>query len=152
MEPWSISSHWEHVKIEHRSSWIGIEGLPLNLWNAHAFKIIGEAYGGSLEVSKDTLDRFFLTFAKNKFLLQQFKSDFRFWFVMAVTLNKAIPDLSKIEPLDGTNYKRWSHKLLIFFEPLEVDYVLFSDSPLAGTDTSGTPTDLAATPPTVRTK
>ena len=66
MEPWSISSHWEHVKIEHRSSWIGIEGLPLNLWNAHAFKIIGEAYGGLLEVSKDTLDHFFLIFAKNK--------------------------------------------------------------------------------------
>ncbi|KAH6793866.1 hypothetical protein C2S52_004343 [Perilla frutescens var. hirtella] len=33
----------------------------------------------------------------------------------------------KLEPLDGANYKRWSQKLLIFFEQLEVDYVLFSD-------------------------
>lgn len=48
---------------------------------------------------------------------------------MAATLNKALPDLSKLEPLDGTNYKRWSQKLLIFCEQLEVDYVLFSEPP-----------------------
>ncbi|KAL0405663.1 UNVERIFIED_CONTAM: hypothetical protein Slati_3880200 [Sesamum latifolium] len=40
-----------------------------------------------------------------------------------------LPDLSKLEPLDGTNFKRWSQKLLIFFEQLDVDYVLFTDPP-----------------------
>ncbi|XP_070046393.1 uncharacterized protein LOC142169572 [Nicotiana tabacum] len=48
---------------------------------------------------------------------------------MAITLNKILPDLSKLEPLDGNNYKCWSQKLLIFFEQLEVDYVLFNKSP-----------------------
>ena len=45
------------------------------------------------------------------------------------TSNKILPDLSKLEPLDGTNYRRWSQKLLIFFEQLEVDYVLTTDLP-----------------------
>ncbi|XP_070010524.1 uncharacterized protein [Nicotiana sylvestris] len=48
---------------------------------------------------------------------------------MATTLNKAFPDLSKLEPLGGNNYKCWSRKLLIFFEQLEVDYVLFNNPP-----------------------
>ncbi|XP_075096240.1 uncharacterized protein LOC142174358 [Nicotiana tabacum] len=48
---------------------------------------------------------------------------------MATTLNKTLPDLSKLEPLDGNNYMHWSQKLLIFFEQLEVDYVLFNDPP-----------------------
>ncbi|KAL0404086.1 UNVERIFIED_CONTAM: hypothetical protein Sradi_2049400 [Sesamum radiatum] len=48
---------------------------------------------------------------------------------MAVTLSGTLPDLSKLEPLDGTNFKRWSQKLLIFFEQLDVDYVLFTDPP-----------------------
>ncbi|XP_070020996.1 uncharacterized protein [Nicotiana sylvestris] len=48
---------------------------------------------------------------------------------MATTLNKTLPELSKLEPLDGNNYKRWSEKLLIFFEQLEVDYVLFNEPP-----------------------
>ncbi|KAA0063948.1 ty1-copia retrotransposon protein [Cucumis melo var. makuwa] len=45
------------------------------------------------------------------------------------TSNKILPDLSKLEPLDGTNYRRWSQKLLIFFKQLEVDYVLTIDLP-----------------------
>jgi len=48
---------------------------------------------------------------------------------MALSINKALPNLSKHEPLDRTNYNRWSQKLLIFFEQLEIDYVLFSDLP-----------------------
>ncbi|XP_070005863.1 uncharacterized protein [Nicotiana sylvestris] len=48
---------------------------------------------------------------------------------MATTLNKTHPDLSKLEPLDRNNYKRWFQTLLIFFEQLEVDYVLFNDPP-----------------------
>jgi len=46
---------------------------------------------------------------------------------MALSVHKALPDLLKLELLDGTNYRHWSHKLLIFFEQLEVNYVLFSD-------------------------
>ncbi|XP_074302971.1 uncharacterized protein LOC141637311 [Silene latifolia] len=42
---------------------------------------------------------------------------------------KTLPDLTKLEKLDGHNYKRWSQKLLMFFEQLEIDYVLFSDPP-----------------------
>jgi hypothetical protein len=43
---------------------------------------------------------------------------------MALVLNKAaLPNLSKLEPLNGSNYKRWSQHLLIFFEQLEVDHV-----------------------------
>ncbi|KAL2237784.1 UNVERIFIED_CONTAM: hypothetical protein Sindi_0970100 [Sesamum indicum] len=48
---------------------------------------------------------------------------------MVVPIAKTLPDLSKLEPLDGTNYKRWSQKLLIFFEQLDVDYVLFQIPP-----------------------
>ncbi|KAL0451543.1 UNVERIFIED_CONTAM: hypothetical protein Slati_1132400 [Sesamum latifolium] len=48
---------------------------------------------------------------------------------MAVSISKALLDLSKFKPLDGTNYKRWSQKLFIFFEQLDVDYVLFTTPP-----------------------
>ncbi|XP_059288559.1 uncharacterized protein LOC132041899 [Lycium ferocissimum] len=49
---------------------------------------------------------------------------------MAISSNKTLPDLSKLEPLDRNNFKRWSQKLLIFFEQLEVDYVLFDEPPV----------------------
>ncbi|CAN0840217.1 Retrovirus-related Pol polyprotein from transposon TNT 1-94, partial [Linum grandiflorum] len=42
---------------------------------------------------------------------------------------RVIADLSKLEALDGSNYKRWSQRMLIVLEQLEVDYVLFSDPP-----------------------
>ena len=32
-----------------------------------------------------------------------------------------------MEPLDGTNYKRWSQKLLFCFKQLEIDYVLITE-------------------------
>ncbi|XP_031117849.1 uncharacterized protein LOC116021558 isoform X2 [Ipomoea triloba] len=38
-----------------------------------------------------------------------------------------IPDLSKITALDGNNYKRWTQRILILFEQLELVYVLFCD-------------------------
>ncbi|KAK4382812.1 hypothetical protein Sango_2837500 [Sesamum angolense] len=44
-------------------------------------------------------------------------------------MSRTLPDLSKMELLDGTNFKRWYQKLLIYFEQLEVDYVLFTDPP-----------------------
>ncbi|KAK4408009.1 hypothetical protein Sango_0381900 [Sesamum angolense] len=46
---------------------------------------------------------------------------------MAIPISKSLPDLSKLEPLDRTNFKRLSQKLLIFFEQLDVDYILFID-------------------------
>jgi len=46
---------------------------------------------------------------------------------VALSTHKAHPDLSKLDPLDGTNNRCWSQKLPIFFEQLEVDYVLFFD-------------------------
>ncbi|CAN0881143.1 hypothetical protein LINGRAHAP2_LOCUS14063, partial [Linum grandiflorum] len=42
--------------------------------------------------------------------------------------NKYFSDLSKLEALDGLNFKRWSQCILIFLEQLEVD-VLFKDPP-----------------------
>lgn len=39
--------------------------------------------------------------------------------------NRALPDLLIVEPWDKTNYQCWSHKLLIFFEQLKVDFVLY---------------------------
>lgn len=48
---------------------------------------------------------------------------------MESSLYKLFPDLSKIEPLDGSSYKRWAWRLLIFFEQLEIDYVLNENCP-----------------------
>ena len=45
----------------------------------------------------------------------------------SVTLSKSTIDLSKLVPLDETNYKCWSQKLLIFFETCETDYILTAD-------------------------
>ncbi|XP_075096171.1 uncharacterized protein LOC142174282 [Nicotiana tabacum] len=55
---------------------------------------------------------------------------------MTITLNKILPDLSKLEPLDRNNYKRWFQKFLIFFEQIEVDYVLFNELPTDNTNTT----------------
>ena len=45
---------------------------------------------------------------------------------MALSVHKAPSNLSKLESLYETNYICWSQKLLIIFEQLEVDYMLFS--------------------------
>ncbi|KAL0436496.1 UNVERIFIED_CONTAM: hypothetical protein Sradi_0357500 [Sesamum radiatum] len=60
------------------------------------------------------------------------------------TLSRTLPDLSKLEPLDGTNFKRWSQKLLIFFEQLDVDYVLFTNPPENPQLTSDTTTAIVS--------
>ncbi|GAA0152025.1 hypothetical protein LIER_10612 [Lithospermum erythrorhizon] len=49
---------------------------------------------------------------------------------MSSSGNSSRPDRSKLEPLDGNNYKRWSQKVLIFFKQIEIDYVLFNDPPV----------------------
>ncbi|KAL0352264.1 UNVERIFIED_CONTAM: Retrovirus-related Pol polyprotein from transposon TNT 1-94 [Sesamum calycinum] len=59
-------------------------------------------------------------------------------------MTRTLPDLSKMEPLDGTNFKRWSQKLLIF-EQLEVDYVLFTDPPVITTQTTDASTAIVTT-------
>jgi len=59
--------------------------------------------------------------------------------------SKTLPELYKIEPLDGTNYKRWSQKLLLCFEQLEIGHVLTTDLP----DESNTATDSEPVTPTV---
>ena len=70
---------------------------------------------------------------------------------MAVPFQKSLPELHKIEPLDGTNYKRWSQKLLLCFEQLEIDYVLTTDYS-DDSDISQTDTDKSlATPTTPKT-
>ncbi|XP_074271578.1 uncharacterized protein LOC141595511 [Silene latifolia] len=59
--------------------------------------------------------------------------------------SKIVPELAKLESLDGHNYKRWSQKLLMYFEQLGIDYVLFNDPPKPIT-----PTDVETTPPAVK--
>ena len=46
---------------------------------------------------------------------------------MAAPFQKNLPDFHKIEPLDGTNYKHWSQKLLLCFEQLEIYCVLTTE-------------------------
>jgi len=70
---------------------------------------------------------------------------------MAVPFQKSLSELHKIEPLNGTNYKRWSQKLLLYFEQLELDYVLTTDY-IDDSDTSQTNTEKSvATPTTPKT-
>lgn len=65
---------------------------------------------------------------------------------------KGLPNLSKLEPLDGTNYRRWLQKLLIFFEQIEVDYILFTDHHDDQPDTMSILATSIATPLTDQTK
>ncbi|KAL0408252.1 UNVERIFIED_CONTAM: hypothetical protein Sradi_1759600 [Sesamum radiatum] len=57
-------------------------------------------------------------------------------------MTRTLSNLSKLEPLEGTNYKQWSQKLLIYFEQLDVDYVLFQNL----LETPGEASVLAITP------
>ena len=57
MKRWRKEDHWQNLKISVRHSWIGIEGIPLLMWNIHVFKIIGEACGGLLEVVEETKNK-----------------------------------------------------------------------------------------------
>ncbi|XP_074276851.1 uncharacterized protein LOC141600508 [Silene latifolia] len=59
-------------------------------------------------------------------------------------MSKNAPDLSKVEPLNGHNYRRWAQKLLMFFEQYEIDYVLFSDPPAPVNEITD---DVTLTPP-----
>ncbi|XP_074318317.1 uncharacterized protein LOC141655122 [Silene latifolia] len=41
--------------------------------------------------------------------------------------HKIVPSLSKMELLDGKNYRRWSEKILFYFLQYEIEYVLFQE-------------------------
>jgi len=56
---------------------------------------------------------------------------------------KTLPKLCKIKPLDGT--KRWSQKLLLYFEQLEIDCILTIDL----LDDTNTTTDAEPSTPAV---
>ena len=51
--------------------------------------------------------------------------------------------MSKLEQFDGTNYKRWSQKILMYFEQLDINFVLFKDA-LVPVDVA---VDVETTPP-----
>ena len=61
---WSEDQLWEDQKVFLRNSWIGIEGLPFELWNSQSLKDIGVKLGGLIETAKETIDLSFLQFAK----------------------------------------------------------------------------------------
>lgn len=46
---------------------------------------------------------------------------------MSTFVNKPDVDLSKIKALNDINYHRWSAKMLIHFDSMEMDYVLIED-------------------------
>lgn len=72
---------------------------------------------------------------------------------MAALIARSLRDLSKLDPLDGTNYKRWSYKLLIFFEALEVDSILFDEPTFEDSESAGTTSrDLVAQALALKTK
>ena len=44
---------------------------------------------------------------------------------MAMNMSKfLIPDMSKLEPLDGKNYKRWAVRMRFYLEQIDVAYVI----------------------------
>ncbi|KAK8609372.1 hypothetical protein V6N13_061821 [Hibiscus sabdariffa] len=49
---------------------------------------------------------------------------------MSAAGSKLIPDLSKLDALDGFNYRRWSQRIMIFFEQLDLDHVLLNPVPI----------------------
>ncbi|CAN0826374.1 hypothetical protein LINGRAPRIM_LOCUS2238 [Linum grandiflorum] len=53
------------------------------------------------------------------------------------TQSRLLTGMSKTDPLDGTNFKRWSQMILIFLEQLEVNYSL-TTNPLVGVELTTT--------------
>ncbi|XP_056695382.1 uncharacterized protein [Spinacia oleracea] len=44
---------------------------------------------------------------------------------MAMNLKFLIPNMSKLEPLDGKNYKRWAVRMKFYLEQIDVAYVIY---------------------------
>ena len=79
-EKWKPVFQFRNLKTVCTNSWIGIEGLPINLWNVHVFKDIGQRCGGLLDIAKCTKDLSFLSYAivrlrgnKSGFIQEQFE-------------------------------------------------------------------------------
>lgn len=61
LQRWNPQSQLNNSKIVCRNSWLGIEGLPLNMWNKHVFKVIGSKCGGLLDIARCTAELTCLT-------------------------------------------------------------------------------------------
>lgn len=66
IERWSPNSQFKNTKIEYRQSWIGVEGLPLNLWNENIFRLIGRKCRGLLDIARSTSQMTCLSHAQLK--------------------------------------------------------------------------------------
>ncbi|KAF4347724.1 hypothetical protein G4B88_007370 [Cannabis sativa] len=60
---WTTIELNRDVKVDCRSSWIGIEGLPLNLWSIKVMRKIRDMCGSLLDVEKDTAEKTFLHYS-----------------------------------------------------------------------------------------
>lgn len=65
--PWDPKTQFQNPKIVCSHNWIGIEGLPLNMWNNHVFKVLGSSCGGLLDVDINTAEKTFLPHARLQF-------------------------------------------------------------------------------------
>ena len=63
-ERWHPNTQFNDTKIECRNSWIGIEGLPINMWNVHGFKVIGQKCDELLDIARSTTKLTFLSHAR----------------------------------------------------------------------------------------
>ncbi|KAF4383628.1 hypothetical protein F8388_014128 [Cannabis sativa] len=69
---WTLENQKDYVKVECRGSWIGVQGLPLNLWNMKTFKKIGERCGGLLDVDKVTAEASLLSHMRLQLMGDEF--------------------------------------------------------------------------------
>lgn len=63
---WSPEAQLHNSKVECCHGWIGVEGLPLNMWNINAFKVLGRMCGGLLDVDITTAEKTLLVHARLK--------------------------------------------------------------------------------------
>ncbi|KAF4346221.1 hypothetical protein G4B88_011782 [Cannabis sativa] len=80
---WSTEEQNRDIKVECRGSWIGVKGIPLNVWNMKLFRKIGALCGGLLDVEKVTAKMNFLHHVRiklegdsNGFVPESLKLDF----------------------------------------------------------------------------
>ncbi|XP_062073106.1 uncharacterized protein LOC133777487 isoform X2 [Humulus lupulus] len=63
-QPWNWNNQVANMKVSCFQNWIGIEGIPLNIWNTHVFKVIGTLCGGLMAVDKGSLEMRDISFAR----------------------------------------------------------------------------------------
>ncbi|KAF4401873.1 hypothetical protein G4B88_017385 [Cannabis sativa] len=98
---WSWDNQKEKVKVECRGSWIGVQGLPLNLWHMKIFRKIGDMCGRLLDVDKDTAEANFLSHLR----LQLMGDDFGF-FPETITLHHEKMNIElKLFKLNDLSYR-----------------------------------------------